>query len=51
MASKVAEANAGVHSLAMAVAVSLSQAIQTNFFLIGSIFGTSIACDQLASIW
>lgn len=49
MASKVAEANAGVHSLAMAVAVSMAFSITT--VRISHWTGRIIASYQLANVW
>lgn len=51
MSSKVAEANAKVHSLAMAVAVSSSPAaVQQRAFKSGADRAFWIACDQLEAL-
>ena len=47
MSSKVAEANAKVHSLAMAVAVSFAPFLQ----ILPMVMCAFIACDQLEALW
>ena len=46
MSSKVVEANAGIHSLAMAVAVRVG----LNYYFSVNLW-TILACHQLASVW
>lgn len=51
MASKVAEADAGVHTLSMAVAVSAMPSPFVTAGLIAACSGPFTACNELASLW
>lgn len=51
MASKVAEADAGVHTLSMAVAVSAMHSPFVTAGLIAAFSGPFTACNELASLW